>query len=615
MFILFLSLIPATKNSQAQVGRGTGVPVEALPKELKGLDIKDYSVPTSFKKVGVIHALGGMVVVIHRDTREAYFGKEGDYVHENDSLNTLTDSQCRIKFFNDDIVTMAANTEFGVERFQDQRKEGKKSSLFSLVKGKAMFYAMRLFRYKETQFRVKTPTAIMGVRGTKFGAHVYWLDEEKRSDSGIRVADSSNKPDIYLAQADSGPIGKSYTDAFCVDGFLDVDGKPVGPGEMFMGRTGVVVPTPPEIIKAIEQEARVRKAGSMSDEGAGEENENEMGKVDLSDTGETADPGEQADMNVNTADKTRQYRRAKAVSEAVSIISGGKTAGFIGSIATLITGKGGTDKDGRAWVDTNPAKSPFYQGVNSLENGGNTKSHVAFEYVHEDNGNYKMVVLEQTSTKKAIVSQFAWGHVTNKALGTPHILEWNAGGNFANESGSEYLRWGYWEDPSATDTGLIGQGVINNFYAASGRIWGVGGALTHPDVITFLHLTNRSYTYTGGANGVYAESPASNVINLSGIFGCKINFGSARVNNFELKVSGGGNVEVHMKNGSGTLKSNGHFIVEGFQGNINGNNNIAGGFTGAEGALFGGKAEGTGGIWHAGDGAGKWATGEFHGKR
>ena len=127
------------------------------------------------------------MVVIHRAAKGAYFGREGDTIYEDDSLNTLADSRCRVKFFDEDVVTMAAETEFSVDSFEDQRKAGKKRSLFSMVKGKAMFYAMRLFRYKETRYRLKTPTVTVGVRGTKFGAHVYWVDKEKSADAvGIR---------------------------------------------------------------------------------------------------------------------------------------------------------------------------------------------------------------------------------------------------------------------------------------------------------------------------------------------------------------------------------------------------------------------------------------------
>ena len=105
VFFLGFTGLAAT-FAMAGAGRGAGVPFEALPGELKGMEIKDYFVPSpSFKGVGVIHALNGHVVVIHKATGTAYFGREGDRVYENDSLTSLADSRCRIKFFQEVIHT------------------------------------------------------------------------------------------------------------------------------------------------------------------------------------------------------------------------------------------------------------------------------------------------------------------------------------------------------------------------------------------------------------------------------------------------------------------------------------------------------------------------------
>jgi hypothetical protein len=51
-----------------------------------------------------------------------------------------------------------------------------------------MFYAMRLFRFKKTMFQVKTPTAVMGVRGIKFGVHVYQVEDEKAEEMAAATA-------------------------------------------------------------------------------------------------------------------------------------------------------------------------------------------------------------------------------------------------------------------------------------------------------------------------------------------------------------------------------------------------------------------------------------------
>ncbi|MBW1773664.1 MAG: hypothetical protein JRJ82_12335 [Deltaproteobacteria bacterium] len=56
-FCLNLAFLFSMAPVMAQVDRGGSMPVEALPEDLKGLEIRDYFVPTSLKKVGIIHAL------------------------------------------------------------------------------------------------------------------------------------------------------------------------------------------------------------------------------------------------------------------------------------------------------------------------------------------------------------------------------------------------------------------------------------------------------------------------------------------------------------------------------------------------------------------------------
>ncbi|MBN2062659.1 MAG: FecR domain-containing protein [Deltaproteobacteria bacterium] len=271
-FVLLLNSAFQASTLYAQPARGAAVPVESLPEELQGVSIKDYFIPSSFKEVGIIHSLNNSVVVIHRATNEAYFGRQGDVIYENDLINSLTDSRCRIKFYDEDVISLAADTSFSVDEYSDNRETGQKRSLFSITKGKAMFYAMRLFKYKESRFDVKTPTAVAGVRGTKFGIHVY----EKfniAAGTGIRVADAGNGIDpSYLAQA-SGSGSEIVTVVTTGDGLVVANGISVNPGEVYTTETNEVV-FDPTVITEIETETEVQvETGDITVEGEGETTE------------------------------------------------------------------------------------------------------------------------------------------------------------------------------------------------------------------------------------------------------------------------------------------------------------------------------------------------------
>lgn len=245
--------------------------MDPLPPALKGLDIQSDFIPSPFPKAGVIGPMKGHVVVLHRAKQEAYFAAEGDPVYENDSLYTLAGSRCRIVLNTGEAVNMGDHSDFTIEKFLDQKQERKQDSLFSMIQGKVRIYALRLFGYKEKKMALRTPTAVVGVRGTKFGVHVYRAGEGKRTQRMVRVADSGKRLGVYLDLAQAGLDGATFTDAHCEDGLLEVEtekGKrEVGPGEMYKQETDEVMPTPPGYAEQFRKDTDAgTDAGKPADE-------------------------------------------------------------------------------------------------------------------------------------------------------------------------------------------------------------------------------------------------------------------------------------------------------------------------------------------------------------
>ncbi|MFH1349529.1 MAG: FecR family protein [Pseudomonadota bacterium] len=145
-----------------------------MPEDLQQFDIKEQYIESQFSQVGsIIEIKGkGKLVSVHRANQNAFYGKEGDPIHENDALYTLDDCRVRIEFKDKNTVIMAPDTHLDVDKVYESIFKGKKSALFRMTRGKAIFYALRLFRYPEMSFELKTPTATVGVRGTKFGTEI-----------------------------------------------------------------------------------------------------------------------------------------------------------------------------------------------------------------------------------------------------------------------------------------------------------------------------------------------------------------------------------------------------------------------------------------------------------
>ncbi|MFC1883495.1 FecR domain-containing protein [Thermodesulfobacteriota bacterium] len=236
--------------------RGNTVSKDMLPAELKGMEVKDYYIKLDSEKIGKVIKTKGNLIVLHKETGQAYFAAKGDSLYGNDTLYTLKDSRCRVGFVTGDIITMAGDTTISAEEIVNDREGRKKKSVFSMAKGKAMFYVMRLLGYKDVDTSVKTRTAVMGVRGTKFGVEVVPGSEKMGQGRRIVIADSSNYGFEMMAEAgqQGGNAGYSKLIVFAGRVFgLRTDGKLV---ELEAGETALFGETETKVYGTTKEDVR-----------------------------------------------------------------------------------------------------------------------------------------------------------------------------------------------------------------------------------------------------------------------------------------------------------------------------------------------------------------------
>ena len=166
-------------------------PAGLLPAELKGVDIKDYYNGTGARDAGAVQTVTGYVIVAKEGMTRAYYAAPGDRLFEKDIVFTLKDSKCRFQLNGQDVVTMGENGRLGLKTTEENRQTQSKKTVFSMLRGKAMFYAMRLFRYRNASMEVETPTSVSGVRGTKWGVEVVELAGKPAASLPLLVADNS----------------------------------------------------------------------------------------------------------------------------------------------------------------------------------------------------------------------------------------------------------------------------------------------------------------------------------------------------------------------------------------------------------------------------------------
>jgi hypothetical protein len=66
------------------------------------------------------------------------------------------------------ILTLGSRTKLVIDRSVYNVKKKSRFSFFRLALGKARFWAKKLMDFKHSRFKVRTPTAVVGVRGSDF---------------------------------------------------------------------------------------------------------------------------------------------------------------------------------------------------------------------------------------------------------------------------------------------------------------------------------------------------------------------------------------------------------------------------------------------------------------
>ena len=99
--------------------------------------------------------------------------KAGMIVGEGDIITTKADSVSTIALSGpaEASVSMKPNSQLAISELVMDKKEGTQSTLLDLAIGEILIKTQKLHS-KESRFEVKTPTSIVGVRGTVFSVAV-----------------------------------------------------------------------------------------------------------------------------------------------------------------------------------------------------------------------------------------------------------------------------------------------------------------------------------------------------------------------------------------------------------------------------------------------------------
>ncbi|MEW6665486.1 MAG: FecR family protein [Thermodesulfobacteriota bacterium] len=197
-----------------------------LPEELRRVQLGERPTRSDTPEVGVVTSVTGRarMVILHKKQNAGHYGMAKDPLFEEDAVYSLRDSRCRLEFRDKSVAMLAPESRLDIGEVALSMLKGEKRASFELLKGKAIFYALPLFGYREMKLQVNTPSAMIGVRGTKFGVQVVGGTEERSESGPVRLAGFG----LFLAQGTQ-TRNDSLTRIYVFEGAVEVtslvDGK------------------------------------------------------------------------------------------------------------------------------------------------------------------------------------------------------------------------------------------------------------------------------------------------------------------------------------------------------------------------------------------------------
>jgi len=125
----------------------------------------DASVP-----VAIVKKISGSATVVRKG--QPIPATNGLEIWENDTLRTGSNGSIGIVFNDDTFLSLGPESILVIDEFVFAPKQGKFSIVIRMLKGTAAYLSGLISRLSPESAHFKTPTASIGIRGTKFVAKV-----------------------------------------------------------------------------------------------------------------------------------------------------------------------------------------------------------------------------------------------------------------------------------------------------------------------------------------------------------------------------------------------------------------------------------------------------------
>ena len=153
--VLVLVMSPASASARS-----------VLPEEVV---ISDTFYPGYGAPIGQVQRVRGEAVGVHAHAEDQGFRlRPKNRLYKDETIYTLEKGKIRFRLNDGSILSLASETKLELNKSVYNKKKKSRSSFLTMAFGKARFLVVKLANFKRSDFKVKTPTAVCGVRGSDY---------------------------------------------------------------------------------------------------------------------------------------------------------------------------------------------------------------------------------------------------------------------------------------------------------------------------------------------------------------------------------------------------------------------------------------------------------------
>jgi hypothetical protein len=125
---------------------------------------------TADDPAGIVKTIKGTASIVHQEKMVPAAG--GQKIFKGDIVKTGPDGSLGIIFEDDTLLSLGPNSEVVINEYIFAPAQGNMSIVIRMIKGTAAYLSGIIAKLSPQSVKFETPTATLGVRGTRFCAQV-----------------------------------------------------------------------------------------------------------------------------------------------------------------------------------------------------------------------------------------------------------------------------------------------------------------------------------------------------------------------------------------------------------------------------------------------------------